>query len=237
MINSIYNGNHMKESGWIIRSTSSRFEEEAPGHRTADRAWPKTARRGACCVSGSATARASSPAGLSARAGPCAARRASPEAGRRAAPGCAMYRFDREHRLPPAAFDGVTHILVSVPPDAAGDPVLDGAWRRHRRVARPRLARLSVDDRRLRRSRRRLGRRELGAAPERRARPAPRRRPSPDGSICGAAAACRCTSSGSPRSTAPAAARSRRCAPAPRSASTSRARSSRASMSRIWRAC
>ncbi len=43
--------------------------------------------------------------------------------------GCAMYRFDREHRLPAAAFDGVTHILVSVPPDAAPgattDPVLD----------------------------------------------------------------------------------------------------------------
>jgi nucleoside-diphosphate-sugar epimerase len=34
--------------------------------------------------------------------------------------------FDRDHRLPPAAFDGVTHILVSIPPDAAGDPALDG---------------------------------------------------------------------------------------------------------------
>jgi nucleoside-diphosphate-sugar epimerase len=42
-----------------------------------------------------------------------------------APPGCAMYRFDREHKLPPSAFDGVTHVLVSVPPDAAGDPVLD----------------------------------------------------------------------------------------------------------------
>ena len=37
---------------------------------------------------------------------------------------CEMYRFDREHPLPEAAFAGVTHLLVSVPPDAAGDPVL-----------------------------------------------------------------------------------------------------------------
>lgn len=34
-------------------------------------------------------------------------------------------RFDRDHQLPPEAFAGVSHILVSVPPDAAGDPVLD----------------------------------------------------------------------------------------------------------------
>jgi nucleoside-diphosphate-sugar epimerase len=40
-------------------------------------------------------------------------------------PGCAMVRFDRDHPLPPSAFDGVTHVLLSVPPDAAGDPVLD----------------------------------------------------------------------------------------------------------------
>ncbi len=39
--------------------------------------------------------------------------------------GCAAYRFDREHRLPPAAFEGVTDILVSVPPDEDGDPALD----------------------------------------------------------------------------------------------------------------
>jgi nucleoside-diphosphate-sugar epimerase len=36
--------------------------------------------------------------------------------------------FDRDHSLAPAALDGVTHILVSIPPDAAGDPALD----RHR---------------------------------------------------------------------------------------------------------
>src|ERR1044071_6176607 len=47
------------------------------------------------------------------------------EAAAARAPDCQMYRFDREHPLPPAAFDGVTHILVSVPPDAEGDPVLD----------------------------------------------------------------------------------------------------------------
>jgi nucleoside-diphosphate-sugar epimerase len=34
-------------------------------------------------------------------------------------------RFDRDHPLPPDAFVGVTHILVSIPPDATGDPVLD----------------------------------------------------------------------------------------------------------------
>ena len=32
--------------------------------------------------------------------------------------------FDRDHPLPPKPLDGVTHLLVSVPPDAAGDPVL-----------------------------------------------------------------------------------------------------------------
>ncbi|MGD9616564.1 MAG: SDR family oxidoreductase [Alphaproteobacteria bacterium] len=47
-----------------------------------------------------------------------------PEAGE-PAPGCTRVRFDRTHGLPPDAFDGVTHILVSVPPDAEGDPVLD----------------------------------------------------------------------------------------------------------------
>jgi hypothetical protein len=36
----------------------------------------------------------------------------------------ALLQFDREHPLPASAFAGVTHILVSVPPDACGDPVL-----------------------------------------------------------------------------------------------------------------
>ena len=35
------------------------------------------------------------------------------------------HRLDRDHPLPAAAFAGVTHILISVPPDAEGDPVLD----------------------------------------------------------------------------------------------------------------
>jgi nucleoside-diphosphate-sugar epimerase len=38
-------------------------------------------------------------------------------------PGCLC--FNREHPLAPAAFAGVTHILVSIPPDETGDPVLD----------------------------------------------------------------------------------------------------------------
>jgi nucleoside-diphosphate-sugar epimerase len=33
--------------------------------------------------------------------------------------------FDRGHELPPSVIDGVTHILVSIPPDELGDPVLD----------------------------------------------------------------------------------------------------------------
>jgi len=32
--------------------------------------------------------------------------------------------FDRDHPLASQALDGVTHLLVSVPPDAAGDPIL-----------------------------------------------------------------------------------------------------------------
>src|SRR5207253_5687323 len=32
--------------------------------------------------------------------------------------------FDRDRPLPREALDGVTHLLVSAPPDAAGDPVL-----------------------------------------------------------------------------------------------------------------
>lgn len=32
--------------------------------------------------------------------------------------------FDRDRPLPGEALDGVTHLLVSIPPDAAGDPVL-----------------------------------------------------------------------------------------------------------------
>ncbi len=75
-------------------------------------------------------------------------------------------RFDRAHPLPPEAFAGVTHILVSIPPDEFGDPVLDA----HRQeiaalMDRPpagnraaAVGRLSVDHRSVWRSRRRLGR-------------------------------------------------------------------------------
>lgn len=41
-----------------------------------------------------------------------------------AALGYRAFRFDGTSALPPAALDGITHILVSVPPDADGDPVL-----------------------------------------------------------------------------------------------------------------
>jgi nucleoside-diphosphate-sugar epimerase len=34
--------------------------------------------------------------------------------------------FDRQRPLPAGALADVTHILISIPPDAAGDPVLDG---------------------------------------------------------------------------------------------------------------
>ena len=41
--------------------------------------------------------------------------------------GVTSYSFDREHALGDfdAAFEGVTHVLLSIPPDGAGDPVLD----------------------------------------------------------------------------------------------------------------
>jgi nucleoside-diphosphate-sugar epimerase len=42
-----------------------------------------------------------------------------------AAQGFAVVPFDRDRKLAPAALRGTTHVLVSVPPDAAGDPVLD----------------------------------------------------------------------------------------------------------------
>jgi nucleoside-diphosphate-sugar epimerase len=35
------------------------------------------------------------------------------------------HRFDRDSPLAPAVFAGVRHILVSIPPDASGDPALD----------------------------------------------------------------------------------------------------------------
>lgn len=41
-------------------------------------------------------------------------------------PGVTILPFDRSHPLPPGALDGFDAVLSSVPPDADGDPVLDG---------------------------------------------------------------------------------------------------------------
>ena len=38
--------------------------------------------------------------------------------------GIAAYLFDRDHLLSREVLNGVTHLLLSIPPDAAGDPVL-----------------------------------------------------------------------------------------------------------------
>ena len=40
-------------------------------------------------------------------------------------PGVSLYPFDRDHPLPDGALDGVDAVLSSVPPDPAGDVVLD----------------------------------------------------------------------------------------------------------------
>lgn len=42
---------------------------------------------------------------------------------RLAAQGIEAHAFDRDHPLPPEALAGATHVVVSVPPDEAGDPV------------------------------------------------------------------------------------------------------------------
>jgi nucleoside-diphosphate-sugar epimerase len=55
-------------------------------------------------------------------AGTC---RSSEQATVLAAQGYPCHRFDRDHPLAQAMLADVTHILVSVPPDEAGDPVID----------------------------------------------------------------------------------------------------------------
>lgn len=40
--------------------------------------------------------------------------------------GISLYPFDRHHPLPEALFQGVSHVLSTIPPDDHGDPVLDG---------------------------------------------------------------------------------------------------------------
>jgi len=42
-----------------------------------------------------------------------------------AAPGATAFAFDRSHPLPFSALEQTTHLLISVPPDEDGDPVLD----------------------------------------------------------------------------------------------------------------
>jgi nucleoside-diphosphate-sugar epimerase len=39
--------------------------------------------------------------------------------------GYSAHLFDRDRPVPPGAISGATHVLLSVPPDASGDPVLD----------------------------------------------------------------------------------------------------------------
>lgn len=48
----------------------------------------------------------------------------SREPAKRALDGVALYRFDRHTPLPDEALAGVTHVLTSIAPDEAGDPVL-----------------------------------------------------------------------------------------------------------------
>ncbi|SDG36564.1 SDR family oxidoreductase [Roseospirillum parvum] len=38
-------------------------------------------------------------------------------------PAAGLWTFDAEHRLPPEAFEGVTHVLDSIPPAGDGDPL------------------------------------------------------------------------------------------------------------------
>ena len=126
-------------------------------------------------------------------------------------------------------------LLVSIPPDAAGDPVLRPFRRRDRAGAAARAHHLSLDDRRLRRPCRPLGRRDDRAAPGQRAQPRKARRRSRPGRPSPPAPARACTSCGSPASTAPARMPSSPCATARPGGSSSRARCSIASMSRISR--
>ncbi|MFM2130188.1 MAG: hypothetical protein RL477_1734, partial [Pseudomonadota bacterium] len=50
--------------------------------------------------------------------------RAAEKAAGLKAQGIAVVLFDGKQSMPDGALDGATHVLVSVPPDAAGDPVL-----------------------------------------------------------------------------------------------------------------
>ena len=144
--------------------------------------------------------------------------------------------FDRDHPLPAQALSGVTHILVSIPPDAAGDPVLD--LHRDDIAALPGLAWLGylsttgvygdrgggwVDESSALVPSGERGRRRVSA--ERGWLDLWRNRDVPVHIFRLAAIY------------GPAAARLRHCAPALQNASTSRGRCFPAFMSTIWRAC
>ena len=135
--------------------------------------------------------------------------------------GCDMQVFARGQPLADAAARSPARRIscISVPPDAAGDP---GARPLHGAdiAALPQLAlgRLSLDDRRLWRSRRRAG-----STRRRRAAPSGergRRRVAAEAAWLALQrrTGCRCISSASPASTARAAARSIRCAQGTRAA-------------------
>ncbi len=53
---------------------------------------------------------------------------------KRALAGVTLFPFDRDTPLPAEAFEGVTHVLTSIAPDDAGDPVLDVEGARLRRL-------------------------------------------------------------------------------------------------------
>lgn len=55
----------------------------------------------------------------------CGTSRGDEQAAALRASGYEAWRFDRDHPLPAEAFAGISHILVSVPPDDRGEPVLD----------------------------------------------------------------------------------------------------------------
>jgi nucleoside-diphosphate-sugar epimerase len=50
-------------------------------------------------------------------------------------PEAPVFAFDRDHALPEDALAGATHVLAGIPPDEAGDPVLDRLADRLRRLA------------------------------------------------------------------------------------------------------
>ena len=186
-----------------IAARSKTAPAPAANRRSAPAERERVSRGRTCSASASATAPAPSPApgrrrlavtGTSARRGPARPVTASTATTR--CPRCPR-RGHAHSRLGPAR--------------RGRRPGARSPWRRHRRAARSRLARLSVDDRGLRQPRRRLGRRGLRAAPDG-ARGAPAgRRPSELARLERWAAPM---SSASRRSTGPAAARSTRCAPA-----------------------